>query len=139
MKRSDFQKKNTTPFGHSKNHTIFDIYLIFRYLQCLYVRRTYKYVGAKEDLMEYKLNITFEINDASREKQACFYNKLKDLKWTNKENSQVWSCGFKESVSRYHASKLIRMDLKKAKASAGIKEVLYKIQMEHINIMAGVI
>lgn len=89
--------------------------------------------------MEYKLNIAFKLKNASREKQNSFYNKLKELNWTNKGDHHIWSCPFKESVSRYHASKLILKDMNEAKSASGIEEVSYKIQMEHINIMAGVV
>lgn len=89
--------------------------------------------------MKYQVNIKFELENIPVDERLKLHKKLADLGWIKKEVDATWACWFKESVSRYNASRLLLIDIEKAKRFSGLKEIEYKIQMEHINILAGVV
>jgi hypothetical protein len=51
----------------------------------------------------------------------------------------TWKGSFKDNVSLYNAYKMAVQDLKKAKEYSQINDFKYRVQMEQVNIMKGVI
>lgn len=92
------------------------------------------------NIMSFSILIVIDLCKVSDIQQTLFYEKLKQLTWSNIEPcNRTWECDFKDNVSLYNAYKLILQDLNKAKEHSKVSDFKYKIQTERISLMKGVI
>ena len=90
--------------------------------------------------MGYKLFVMIKLQGATELQAKKFYDQLKSMEWSlNERSKSQWLCNFNSNVSRYNAYQLIIRDLNQAKMISNIKEAEYKINMDYVNIMSGMV